>query len=229
MAQHQHSASSEPLAIQRVTPQQQGRLELTSPAIQPGGPIEDLYANYHDDLSPPLDWTAMPDAETFLLLLQDPDAPLDKPVLHWSVWNIPGTADSLPQGVRHGPTLPEFAGMTQGCNPRGEFGYMGPRPPSGHGPHRYHFQLFALDIRLTAPPTTPLEELINILKGHTIASAELIGTYECDPEAHLTAAHEPRSFAHQDPRGGLDADDVDRHAPHTEAGVIERGALGFLY
>ena len=229
MAEHRPSSSSEPIAIQRVQPQQRGRLELTSPALKPDGEIEDIYSAYHDDISPPLAWTAMPDAETFMLLVQDPDAPMEKPVLHWSAWNIPGRAEALPQGVRHGPTLSEFAGMVQGCNPRGEFGYMGPRPPSGDGPHRYHFQLFALDIRLTAPPTTPLEELIGILKAHAVASAELVGTYECDPEASLTAPHEPRAFARPDPRGGLDEDDVDRHAPHDEAGVIERGALGLLY
>lgn len=44
--------------------------------------------------------------------------------------------------------------------------------------HRYHFQLFALDQRLELDPDTPLEELINVLKGHTLAKGEMVATYE---------------------------------------------------
>jgi phosphatidylethanolamine-binding protein (PEBP) family uncharacterized protein len=57
-------------------------------------------------------------------------------------------------------------------------GYFGPRPPAGHGVHRYHFQLFALDKRLPMEPSTPLKELLNALKRDSIAAAELVGTYE---------------------------------------------------
>ena len=47
--------------------------------------------------------------------------------------------------------------------------------------HRYHFQLFAMDKRLPMPPDTPLPELLNALKADTIASAELVATYEAPP------------------------------------------------
>jgi phosphatidylethanolamine-binding protein (PEBP) family uncharacterized protein len=44
--------------------------------------------------------------------------------------------------------------------------------------HRYHFQLFALDSRLPEDPETPLNELLNMLKAHTLAAGELVATYE---------------------------------------------------
>ena len=115
--------------------------------------------------------------------------------------------------------------MTQGLNTRGEFGYMGPKPPPGDGPHRYHFQLFALDRRLDLPPATPFEALVQVLKAHTIAACELIGLYEHD----AVEGREPRSFSggpHDAGRGGLDRDDVDQHAPHDGLGVVNSGCAG---
>lgn len=214
MARTHASISSDPLVIQRVRPQQSGRLELTSAALDDQGRIGDVYTCLRNNLSPPLDWTAMPEAETFALVVQDPDS-CTTPALHWIVWNIPGRMSGLPQDLRHGPVLGEFGGMVQGCNAHGEFGYMGPRPPAGGGPHRYHFQLFALDLKLNLAPTAGLEPLVNILKAHAIASAELVGTYENGAE--------PRSFARAEAdtgRGGLDEDDVDRHAPHDPQGTV---------
>jgi phosphatidylethanolamine-binding protein (PEBP) family uncharacterized protein len=84
---HQHpsqapSSAVEVLTIERVQPQQPGRLILASPAIGDDGRIDDVYSGYHDNLAPALEWTSMPDAETFALVVEDPDAPLDHPVLH---------------------------------------------------------------------------------------------------------------------------------------------------
>ena len=214
-------SSGETITIQRVLPREPGRLALASEAIGEDGRIDDLYSAYGDDRSPALQWTAMPDAESFVLIVEDPDAPLDKPVLHWAIWNIPGTFDALPSGIRNAPVIDEFGGMTQGRNQHGQSGYMGPKPPADDGPHRYHFQLFALDRRLGLQPGAPLEELVNELKGSTIASAELVGTYECVQDLAAPVTGESRAFGGGRGRGGLDEDDVDRHAPHDEEGVVQ--------
>jgi Raf kinase inhibitor-like YbhB/YbcL family protein len=179
-------AAGEPISIMRVHPREQGRLALSSPAISRGGRIDDLYSAYHDNLSPPLEWTVMPDAESFALIVEDPDAPQDKPFVHWMIWNLSGKLEALPRGVPTdrrlgGPGLLE--GAVQGRNGAGEYGYFGPRPPAGHGPHRYHFQLFALDTVLRLDPDTPLEELVHVLKARTIAKDELVGLYEA-PDLH---------------------------------------------
>jgi Raf kinase inhibitor-like YbhB/YbcL family protein len=213
-------SSGEAITIQRVLPREPGRLALASEAIGEDGRIEDGYSAYGDDRSPALQWTAMPDAESFVLIVEDPDAPLDKPVLHWAIWNIPGTFDALPSGIRNAPVVDEFGGMAQGKNQHGQNGYMGPRPPADDGPHRYHFQLFALDRRLGLQPGAPLEALVNELKGSTIASAELVGTYECVQDLAAPVAGEGRVFGDGHGRGGLDEDDVDRHAPHDDEGVV---------
>jgi Raf kinase inhibitor-like YbhB/YbcL family protein len=178
MAQQHPSSSGEAITIQRVHTQQLGRLRLASPAIGDDGRIHDVYSGYYDNISPVLEWTGMPDADTFALIVEDPDAPTDKPVLHWAIWNIPGTLEALPGALRPSPKLGELGGAVQGRNQQGEFGYMGPKPPRGDPPHHYHFQLFALDLRLNLPPDTPLEELVHVLKAHAIADADLVGTYQ---------------------------------------------------
>lgn len=226
MAKH---SSGDLIAIQRVQPREPGRLTLVSEAIGEDGRIGDAYSSYHDDLSPPLVWTGMPDAESFALIVEDPDAPMDKPVVHWVMWNIPGALEGLPSSIRPETRVEAYGGMIQGLNTRGKPGYMGPRPPPGDGPHHYHFQLFALDTRLDLPPNAPFEELVQVLKAHTIAACDMVGLYEENPDP-LTPAQsqqEPRSFLGEaGDRGGLDADDVDQHAPHDSQGVVSSGSAG---
>ena len=69
------NSSGEPLVIQRVRPREAGRLALASEAVGLDGAIGDAYSAYHDNMSPPLMWTGMPEAETYALVLEDPDAP----------------------------------------------------------------------------------------------------------------------------------------------------------
>jgi phosphatidylethanolamine-binding protein (PEBP) family uncharacterized protein len=58
------------------------------------------------------------------------------------------------------------------------FGYAGPRPVPGHGPHRYAFQLFALDQGLDQSPGISPRALSQAMDGHVIARARLTGTFE---------------------------------------------------
>jgi Raf kinase inhibitor-like YbhB/YbcL family protein len=219
MAEH---SSGEALVIQRVRPSEAGRLTLTSEAIGLDERIGDAYSAYHDNMSPPLMWTGMPEAETYALIMEDPDAPTERPFLHWAIWNIPGKLKGLPVNVLKDDRLGEpLAGAVQGLNGRGRHGYMGPRPPPGDGPHRYHFQLFALGMRLDLEPAAPLDKLVQVLEANAIASCELVGTYERDTLSDR--AVETRSFSEAElhaGRGGLDEDDVDRHAPHNPEGVV---------
>jgi len=170
-------SSGERLTIQKITPNEAGALVLRSPAVGNDDRIDDIHSAYYDNLSPALSWTARLEADAFALIVEDPDAPREEPFVHWMIWNIPGTATGLPQGIKR-DLPPALKGAVQGRNSAGQIGYMGPRPPEGHGVHRYHFQLFALDGRLPEDPDTPLEELVNMLKAHTLAAGELVATYE---------------------------------------------------
>jgi len=220
MAEH---SSGEALVIQRVQPQEAGRLTLTSEAIGLDDRIGDAYSAYHDGMSPPLMWTEMPETETWALIMEDPDASGERPFLHWAIWNIPGKLKGLPANIPNDarPDLPGLDGAIQGLNGRGKPGYMGPKPPAGDGPHRYHFQLFALNMILDLPPVTSLDVLVQVLQANAIASCELVGTYEEDALGERPG--ETRSFSDAEihaGRGGLDEDDLDRHAPHDEEGVV---------
>lgn len=115
-----------------------GPITLTSPAFSEGDPIPVRHTCDGEDLSPPLEWSGVPEeAERLTLTLADPDAP-DGTFVHWVVTGIdPGTT-----GVEEGAT-PE--GGTEGPTSFGETGYGGPCPPEGDEPHRYVFSLVAED------------------------------------------------------------------------------------
>jgi Raf kinase inhibitor-like YbhB/YbcL family protein len=66
----------------------------------------------------------------------------------------------------------------KGVQGRTDFGaakYGGPCPPSGT--HRYYFRLFALDKELDLPAGARRRALDKAMKGHVVATAELMGRY----------------------------------------------------
>ena len=128
--------------------------------------------------SPALEWEPVPGVAAWCLVVEDPDAPREKPVLHWAIWNLPGALTALPAGVSRGARLVTPQDAVQGLNGREQPGYMGPKPPPGHGPHRYHFQMFALAEPLHLKPDADLNALTNALKADSLAIGELIATFE---------------------------------------------------
>jgi Raf kinase inhibitor-like YbhB/YbcL family protein len=153
-------------------------LALSSPAFAPGGEIPALFTCEGRDLSPALDWTGVPEtAKSLVLIVDDPDAPdpaaPQRTWVHWVLYNLPPTARGLPQGVAPN-ALP--AGTRQGTNDWGRTGYGGPCPPIGR--HRYFHKLYALDVVLPDLGTAAKVRVEAAMKGHVIAHAELIGTYQ---------------------------------------------------
>jgi hypothetical protein len=170
--------SPEALSLGRITPRQPGTaLELLTDAIDTSGKIDLRQTAYGDNRSPPLRWTRVAGAGAYAIVLEDPDAPMEKPFVHWLIWTIPGSVDSLPEGLPNADHLVTPQGAIQGKNDNGSFGYFGPRPPAGTGTHHYHFQIFALDGPLTLRSEADLRSLVDAMKGRVIADSELIGTY----------------------------------------------------
>ncbi len=96
-----------------------------------------------DNRSPALAWQGLsPQATHWLLLCEDPDVPLAHAITHALAWG-PSSLNALPEGALNSGQAP--AGVTLAMNGLGRRGYDGPRPLPGHGPHRYVFQLYALD------------------------------------------------------------------------------------
>jgi Raf kinase inhibitor-like YbhB/YbcL family protein len=170
--------SPEALSLGRITPREPATaLELLSDAIDTRGKIDLRHTAYGDHLSPPLRWTRVAGAGAYAIILEDPDAPMEKPFVHWLIWNIPGSVDHLSEGVPNADHLVTPQGAIQGRNDNGSFGYYGPRPPTGTGLHHYHFQIFALDGPLTLKSDADIRALVDAMKGRVIADSELIGTY----------------------------------------------------
>ncbi len=169
--------ASKKLVIDQVAAQQATPLKPTSIALASGGVFAERQSGYGDNLSPPLAWATTPGAKAYAVVIEDPDAPSPTPFTHWLIWNIPGDAVGLPEGVAPGPAPPAPVGAVQGRNDHDVSGYTGPRPPRGAGVHHYHVELFALDAPLRLTPSSRRADLAAALQGHVLAKGQLIATY----------------------------------------------------
>ncbi len=229
-----HTSSGATLTLARVRPYEGLGIAVVSPALDAQGRFDDRYTAWHENESPAISWSWIIEAQSYALVVQGADADSDRPFVNWMVWNIPGDATSLPIKLSHDATPSELLGVIQGRNSDGGFGWCGPKPAEGAGLHHYHIQLFALSTPLDhLPPETSLEQLVTVLKGLTLASGEIVGTYERpSPIADArspgrTGGYGSAPFADTAReiaagRGGLDADDLDRHAPHAPDGTVQR-------
>jgi len=153
-------------------------MKIESPAFKNGGEIPAKYTDEGKDVSPPLEWSGVPEGtRSLVLIVDDPDAPDPKAPkmtwVHWVLFNIPPTAKGLAEAVKSGE-LPE--GTKEGLNDWKRTGYGGPAPPIGR--HRYFHKLYALDtvLKLDGHPTKAQVEAA--MKGHILAKAEVMGTYQ---------------------------------------------------
>ncbi len=151
---------------------------LTSSAFSHDGSIPAKHTCDGKDVSPALRWAGIPPgSKSLALIVDDPDAPDPKAPkmtwVHWVLYNMPPTAGELPESVAV-KALP--AGTLEGINDWKRTGYGGPCPPIGR--HRYFHKLYALDVALPdlhGPTKTKLEAA---MKGHILAEAVLMGTYQ---------------------------------------------------
>jgi len=157
-------------------------LTLTSPDFTDGGEFPAKFTMNASDgngVSPKLEWTNVPDGTvSFALILHDPDVAMQKgtdDVLHWMIFNIPGTARELPQGVAATATLPDGAIQLQ--NTRRRVGYMGPGAPAVGPVHHYTFELFALDIKLDLGPDATRADVLKAMNGHILGKGVVFGRF----------------------------------------------------
>jgi Raf kinase inhibitor-like YbhB/YbcL family protein len=151
-------------------------LQVGSDDFRANALIPDRYSGYGAGLSPGLHWSAVPNAKSYLVIVEDPDAhPVT--VVHWLIWNIPGNVVSLAQGIAQNLRLSDPANAIQGQNSHKTIGYTGPHPPVGDPPHHYHFQVFALDGLIHVDPGATRDEVIAAATGHVVAHGEIIGLY----------------------------------------------------
>jgi Raf kinase inhibitor-like YbhB/YbcL family protein len=166
-----------PLAKDRAETSTAGVLSVTSSDFPPNGMMPAALSEYAESASPALTWTAVAHAISYIVIMEDPDAKPQAPVVHWIAWNIPGSLTQLAQGIQKQARLTEPDGVLQGRNTRGSLGYSGPHAPVGDPVHHYHIQVFALDAALDVPGGSDRDALLTKMKGHVIAKGELVGLY----------------------------------------------------
>ena len=153
---------------------------LSSPNFRNNQPMPAKHSCEGDDASPSLKWEGAPaGTKSFALIVDDPDAPGGSWV-HWVIYGIAASTTELPENVAKTDTVAALGGVKQGRTDFDRAGYGGPCPPRGHGVHHYHFRLYALDTDLNLAPRVTRKQLESAMKGHILAQAELIGTYQRD-------------------------------------------------
>jgi Raf kinase inhibitor-like YbhB/YbcL family protein len=155
-------------------------LTLTTTAFPDGGIIPNKFTQADPNaVSPRLQWTNVPpNTVSFALIMHDPDVARQRTtedVLHWLVFNIPGTARELPEGVPPQAQLPD--GTIQGKNVGGVAGYRGPGAPAAGPHHHYTFELFALDTKLDLGPEATREDVLKAMNGHILGKGVLVGRF----------------------------------------------------
>ena len=148
----------------------QTMFKLTSEDFREGQPIPQVHSCDGSDQSPQLGWDDPPQGTRSLaLVMDDPDAP-NGTFRHWAAYDIPPTIRTIERGQSVGK---------QATNDFGKSGYGGPCPPRGHGPHRYRFKLYALDVdALDVPPNPKVEQVEQGAKQHQLGLAQITGTFE---------------------------------------------------
>ncbi|MFE3187722.1 YbhB/YbcL family Raf kinase inhibitor-like protein [Nocardia sp. NPDC059240] len=154
-------------------------MSITSPAFGDGAAIPRRHAGagVGEDISPPLHWSGIPrEAVELILIIEDPDAPLRRPVVHGLFTGIDPGSTGLPEGALDAGTL--AAGLTAGLGSFRRRGYAGPRPVPGHGTHHYVFQLLAVDRPSGSTTTATVPTTLAAITGHVLARGKLTGIYE---------------------------------------------------
>jgi hypothetical protein len=153
-------------------------LKITIPAFAEGSEIPAKYGcagGKNGNISPAIEWSGAPAGTmSFALILHDPDVAIgDSDVLHWAIFNIPGAATGLPEGVPAKATLDD--GSVQLMNIGQSIGYFNPcaPPPTTH---HYMFEFYALDTKLEPAPISRAD-LLKAMTGHVRAKGTYFGLF----------------------------------------------------
>ena len=155
-------------------------MALSSPDFEDGGIVPDKFTQVvPNPPSPRLEWTNVPmTAASFVLIMHDPDNALNKgtdDVLHWIMFNIPGTARALAGGLPTDAQLPDGSIQAKGIR---SVGYMGPGNGAINPYHHYTWELYALDAKLTLGPDATRADVMKAMEGHTVGKAVLVGRFK---------------------------------------------------
>ena len=164
-------------------------MTLVTTAWPDGGMSPTRYTQAGPEISPAIQWSGAPaGTASFVLLFHDADTLVPNSTdgtLHWLVWNIPGTANGLPQAMPDGFELPDGTRQISASGSR----YRGPGAPAAGPLHHYILELYALDTMLDVkvPPQGPQEpnpnpqairtSVMQAMVGHVRGKAAYVGLF----------------------------------------------------
>ena len=157
-------------------------MTLTTTAWPDGGQISTRHAQTGDEVSPQLTWSNVPEGTaSFVLIFHDVDAAIGNgtdDVLHWMLWNVPGTSRGIPEKVSQGSQLPDGTRQISASGPY----YRGPGALASGPMHHYVFELFALDTMIDVAPvgqSPPLTRaaVLAAMAGHVRGKAVYTGLF----------------------------------------------------
>lgn len=162
---------------------QVAEITVTSSSFEHNQPIPLRNSAYGDNLSPALSWSGAPEGtSSFALVLADESVPMPGGFVHWVIYNIPGNAMGLPEGIPSAAaTVTEpagIAGTLQGRMGMNNPGYFGPRPPAGNPPHNYVFTVYAIGPDIDFAEGLNRNELMQAIEGHIVGQGSITGTYQ---------------------------------------------------
>jgi len=162
-------------------------MTLSTTAFPDGGTIPVRFSQAAEDAapgggtSPALEWANTPDGTRSLLLhMHDMEVArggTTEDQAHWVVWNIPGSATGLPEGVPSGSQLADGSYQISASGPM----YRGPGAPASGPPHHYVFEVYALDTVLDVQPTEDAFEtrraVMAAAQDHVLRKAVYMGFF----------------------------------------------------
>jgi Raf kinase inhibitor-like YbhB/YbcL family protein len=158
-------------------------MTLTTSTWPDGGTIPARYTQAGEQVSPPFAWSNVPEtAASFVLIARDLDTAVGNgtdDILHWMLWNIPGTARSLPEAIPQGSQLPDGTRQISVSGPY----YRGPGAPAAGPAHHYAFELYALDAMLDVPavgqsPPLTRAAVLAAMAGHVRGKGVYVGLFK---------------------------------------------------
>jgi Raf kinase inhibitor-like YbhB/YbcL family protein len=162
-------------------------MALTTTAWPDGAPIPAKYTQAGEQVSPALNWANAPaNTVSFVLHMHDPDVAINRTPdtqVHWLMWNIPGTAKGLAEGVPQGAQLPDGSRQISATGPV----YRGPGAPATGPVHHYTIEVYALDAMIDVQPSTNAQpataavetraSVFKAMSGHILGKAVYVGLF----------------------------------------------------
>ena len=164
-------------------------MTLVTTAWPDGGMIPLRYTQAGAEVSPAIQWSGAPQATaSFVLIFHDADTLVPNStdgILHWLLWNIPGTATGIQQGR---PDAFEWEDGTRQISAGGSR-YRGPGAPAAGPLHHYVMELYALDTMLDVKvnpqgpqdpnpnPQAVRTQVMQAMMGHVRGKAAYVGLF----------------------------------------------------